>query len=51
LSTGADIVNRVLPDDPAAEAAVNRKAQALGIDIGQEKWVEVCPLSLGLLIC
>lgn len=51
LSAGADIVNRVLPDDPAAEAAVNRKAQALGIDIGQENWVEVCPLSLGLLIC
>jgi len=47
----ADIVNRVLPDDPAAEAAVNRKAQALGIDIGQENWAEVCLLSLGLLIC
>ena len=47
----ADIVNRVLPDDLAAEAAVNRKAQALGIDIGQENWAEVCLLSLGLLIC
>jgi hypothetical protein len=30
----ADIVNRVLPDDPAAQAAVIRKAEAFGIDIG-----------------
>lgn len=29
----ADIVNRVLPDDPVAQAAVIRKARALGIDI------------------
>ena len=30
----ADIVNRVLPDDPAAQAEVVWKAKAFGIDIG-----------------
>ena len=30
----ADIVNRVLPDDPIAQAAIIRKAEAFGIDIG-----------------
>ena len=30
----ADVVNRVLPDDPIAQFAVIRKAQAFGIDIG-----------------
>jgi hypothetical protein len=30
----ADVVNRVLPDDPVAQAAVIRKAQAFGVDIG-----------------
>jgi len=29
----ADIVNRVLPDDPVTQAKVVRKAQAFGIDI------------------
>jgi hypothetical protein len=30
----ADVINRVLPDDPIAQAAVVRKAQAFGVDIG-----------------
>jgi hypothetical protein len=30
----ADIVVRVLPDDPIAQQAVVQKAQAIGIDIG-----------------
>lgn len=30
----ADVVNRVLPEIPIAQAAIIRKAQAFGIDIG-----------------
>jgi hypothetical protein len=33
----ADVVSRILPDDPVARAAVIRKTQALGIDIGDPR--------------
>lgn len=33
----ADVVNRILPEDPVAQAAVIRKAQELGIDIGDHR--------------
>ena len=41
----ADVVNGVLPDDPSAQHAVIRKAQALGIDIEGE--ADGSPLSFG----